>query len=157
VGASGEPFTSLVEPNFRAGEGSITFGAGSPGETTISNNDYATNGANNNLADAQPRMISNLIVDQTLNNPAAIITALMRAGVEGVNIMAAQGEISAAFAAVRTDLPPEAPSFITRVCGLEFHILRRQFGQARRARSPQIAQALDALLPVFGSQAMSAA
>ena len=27
------------------------------------------------------------------------------------------------------DLPPEAPSFITRVCGFGFHILRRQFEQ----------------------------
>ena len=34
------------------------------------------------------------------------------------------------------DLPPEAPSFITRVCGFGFHILRRQFEQARRVRSP---------------------
>mgnify|MGYP000669309166 FL=1 len=54
------------------------------------------------------------------------------------------------------DLPPEAPSFITRVCGFGFHILRRQFGQARRARSPQIAQALDALGRVFGLPVMSA-
>ena len=55
------------------------------------------------------------------------------------------------------DLPPEAPSFITRVCGFGFHILRRWFGQARRARSPQIAQASDALLRVFGWRAMSVA
>ena len=68
------------------------------------------------------------------------------------------------------DLPPEAPSFITRVCGFGFHILRRQFGQAPsrcllhkqlsgsgRARSPQIAQALGALLQVFGFLEMSAA
>ena len=48
------------------------------------------------------------------------------------------------------DLPPEAPSFITRVCRLGFHILRRQFGQARRERSRQIAQALDARQRVFG-------
>ncbi len=55
------------------------------------------------------------------------------------------------------DLPPEAPSFITRVCGFGFHILHRQFGQARRARRPQIAQALAALQQVFGFRAMSAA
>ncbi|WP_425596457.1 CHASE domain-containing protein, partial [Phaeobacter gallaeciensis] len=42
---------------------------------------------------------------------------------------------------VPDDLPPEAPLFITRVCGSGFHILRRLIGQARRARSPQIAQA----------------
>ena len=54
------------------------------------------------------------------------------------------------------DLPPEAPSFITRVCGFGFRILRRQLGQARRARSLQIAQALDAHQRAFGSPAMNA-
>ena len=56
---------------------------------------------------------------------------------------------------MRRDLLPEAPSFIARVCRFGFHILHRQFGQARRARSPQIAQALDALQLVFGFPAMS--
>jgi len=54
------------------------------------------------------------------------------------------------------DLPPEAPSFITRVCGFVFHILRRRFGQARRVRSPQIAQVHGALVRVFGCPVMSA-
>ena len=56
---------------------------------------------------------------------------------------------------LRVDLPPKAPSFITRVCGFGFHIRRLRFGQARRARSPQIAQALDALQRVFGFPMMS--
>ena len=54
------------------------------------------------------------------------------------------------------DLPPEAPSFITRVCRFGFHILLRQFEQARRVRSPQISQALGALQRVFGCAEMSA-
>ena len=58
---------------------------------------------------------------------------------------------------VTCDLPPDAPSFITRVCGSVFHILRFGFGQARRARSPQIAQVSDALLRVFCCRATSAA
>ena len=53
------------------------------------------------------------------------------------------------------DLPPEAPSFITRVCGSGFHSLRFRFGQARRARSPQIAQASGALLRAFDCRAVS--
>ena len=53
------------------------------------------------------------------------------------------------------DLPPEASSFITRVCGFGFHI-RRQLGQARRARSRQVAQAIEALGRVFGCPEMSA-
>lgn len=110
-GASGERFINLVDENFGEGEGSITFGAGTPGEMTISNSDYSTNGVNNHLADAQPRMISNLIVDQTLNNPAAIMTALMRAGAEGADLLAIEGEISAAFAALKAAQSlPETPS-----------------------------------------------
>ena len=62
----------------------------------------------------------------------------------------------AAMQAAEFDLPPEAPSFITRVCGFGFHILLRQFEQARRVRSPQISQALGALQRVFGCPEMSA-
>lgn len=54
------------------------------------------------------------------------------------------------------DLFPEAPSFIMGVCGAGFHMGRRHFGQARRARSLQIAQASGALPRVCGSRAMSA-
>ena len=54
------------------------------------------------------------------------------------------------------DLPPEAPSFIMRVCGFGFHILHRHFGEARRVRSPQFAQAHGALQRVFGFRVMSA-
>ncbi len=54
------------------------------------------------------------------------------------------------------DLPPVGPSFITRVCRLNFDSRVRRPGQARRARSPQIAQALGALAVASGSPAMSA-
>ena len=57
---------------------------------------------------------------------------------------------------IEVDLPPEAPSFITRVCGFGFHILHRQFGQARRAQSPQVAQAPGALQWAFCSRETSA-
>lgn len=46
--------------------------------------------------------------------------------------------------ALTTDLPPGRPSFITRVLGVDSG--RFRVGQARRARSPQIAQAPGALL-----------
>ena len=54
------------------------------------------------------------------------------------------------------DLPSSAPSLIMRVCGFGFQFLRRQFGQARRWRSPQIANAVDALKRVSGSSVMNA-
>ena len=56
---------------------------------------------------------------------------------------------------IRVDLPPGRHSFITRV--LWFDSCRFRVGQARRARSPQIAQALGALLPGFCFPARNAA
>ncbi len=55
------------------------------------------------------------------------------------------------------DLPPAGPSLMTRVCGFGLDSCRFRAGQARRARSPQIAQASGALRPVFCSRAMSVA
>jgi hypothetical protein len=52
------------------------------------------------------------------------------------------------------DLPPEAPSFIMRVCSFGFHNLWFCFGQGRRARSPQVAQALDHCRQWFATQTM---
>ncbi len=57
----------------------------------------------------------------------------------------------------RGDLPPMGPSIITRVCGFEICSRVCRSGQARRARSPQIAQALGALQRVFCCPAMSVA
>ena len=55
------------------------------------------------------------------------------------------------------DLPPVGPSFITRVCGFDFDNHGFRFGQARRARSPQIAQALGALAVASGFRVTNAA
>ena len=55
------------------------------------------------------------------------------------------------------DLPPFGPSFITRVCGFDLDNHGFRFGQARRARSPQIAQALGALAVASGFRATNAA
>jgi len=83
-GASGEPFKHIVEPQFIEGSGSLP-----PGYPT--NNDYGQSG---NVVDAEPRLISNLIADQTLDNPAAIYAALVHAGVPGSMIMSAIKEVS---------------------------------------------------------------
>ncbi len=60
--AADQPFTPLVTPN-HINEGDDSF-AYVPGN----NNDY---GAPGSVVDVDPRLISNLIVDQTSNNPAA--------------------------------------------------------------------------------------
>ncbi|SNR86130.1 hypothetical protein SAMN06265370_13913 [Puniceibacterium sediminis] len=55
------------------------------------------------------------------------------------------------------DLPSAGPSFITRVCWFQTGGVVGRFGQARRARSRQIAQASGALRAACGSRAMSVA
>lgn len=73
-GASGEAFPRLTDPNWVEGSGTL---GGAPYPT---NNDYGTGG---DVVDGEPRLISNLIVDQTMDNPAAIYAALQHAGFEG--------------------------------------------------------------------------
>jgi hypothetical protein len=62
----------------------------------LNNNNYGGPGS---VVDADPRTISNLIVDQTLDNPAAIYAALSYSGVTGAELMPALNEIRAAKAA----------------------------------------------------------
>jgi hypothetical protein len=56
---------------------------------------------------------------------------------------------------IAIDLPPVGPSFITRVCEFDFDNHGFQFGQARGAWRPQIAQALGALIMAPGRQKSS--
>lgn len=88
-GASGEAFPRLTTPNWvNENDDSIIFGAGSPGQITFTDGNYGENGppsgpgglGGGTLVDADPRTISNLIVDQTLDNPAVIAAALRLAG-----------------------------------------------------------------------------
>ncbi|MGB3387542.1 MAG: peroxidase family protein, partial [Pseudaminobacter sp.] len=98
-GASGEGFPSISSPTFPVGSGQLP-----PGYPT--NNDYGQPG---HVVDAEPRLISNLIVDQTLDNPAAIYTALKHAGLPGNAIMDAVAEISNAHIVVKA-LPEGTPA-----------------------------------------------
>src|SRR5215470_3598449 len=72
-GSADTIFPRLLDPMFR-NEGDDTFGP-------VTNNNYAASG---NVADADPRIISNLIVDQTPNNPAAVTAAAATPGSEVV-------------------------------------------------------------------------
>ena len=71
-GAADTVFPRLTDPVFRAAEAAPP-GFGPPTPTS-----YAQNSGN--VFDSQPRIISNLIVDQTANNPAAVAAA---AGTDG--------------------------------------------------------------------------
>ncbi|HUH88514.1 MAG TPA: peroxidase family protein [Pusillimonas sp.] len=64
-GAADQPFIPLTTPVFR-NEGN------DPDFNGVSNENY---GAPGNVVDSDPRLISNLIVDQTNNNPAAVVVA----------------------------------------------------------------------------------
>jgi hypothetical protein len=93
-GAAANPFPRVTDPYYR-NEGDDALPPGSP---PISNNDYGTPGY---VVDADPRIISNLIVDQTLENPAAISAALTHAGLTGEPLTLALNEIRTAYAAVK--------------------------------------------------------
>ena len=69
-GAADQLFPRLAGKSFPAGETAPAglFGPGSPAFPTT----YADKSAANTVVDSRPRMISNLIADQTANNPAAV-------------------------------------------------------------------------------------
>lgn len=96
-GASDEILPRMFTPNYRNEQDgdAMSFGPG----FTITNNDY---GAAGDVADVDPRIISNLIVDQTAGNPAAISAALTQTGYEG-DVMAAVQALNGAWNAHEAD------------------------------------------------------
>ena len=77
VGSADQLFPRLLPPDFRTVNDaySVTLVPPSvvPGGVTITNNNYdPTIPGSHSVADADPRIVSNLIVDQTTRNPAAI-------------------------------------------------------------------------------------
>ena len=81
-GAADQQFTELLPPQFRPGYN-------------------PSNDPSSVVIDSSIRTISNLIVDQTLANPAAILTALQQAGIVApANQMAVMTQISNAFAPI---------------------------------------------------------
>ena len=99
-GAADENFPLLLDQIFR-NEGDDAFGP-------VTNNNYATSGPGASVVDADPRLISNLIVDQTLNNPAAIAAALRAAGSE--NVEADTAAVLAALQAIEDAEAAGAPN-----------------------------------------------
>ena len=79
-GAADQAMPRLLDPNFRNDMDGDVMPLGPPGGPVVTNTDYgvigapsAGNGGNTgNVADADPRIISNLVVDQSINNPAAV-------------------------------------------------------------------------------------
>ena len=85
-GAADQPMPRLLRSNFiNEGDDSMPLGGGQ----TVTNNNYGVIGAptpgvngghSGNVADADPRLISNLVADMSFTNPAAIVAALTFAG-----------------------------------------------------------------------------
>ncbi|MXO49184.1 heme peroxidase [Erythrobacter vulgaris] len=96
-GAADEILPRMFTQYYRNDQDGDTMSFG-PG-MTITNNDY---GAAGDVADVDPRIISNLIVDQTAGNPAAISAALTQTGYEG-DVMAAVQALNAAWNAHEAD------------------------------------------------------
>jgi hypothetical protein len=94
-GSSGQPMPQIFEPTYLNDADGDTMALG-PGAPVITNNNYGTPGS---VADADPRIISNLVVDATLDNPAAIAAALRIAGSD--NVIADQRAITAAHEALK--------------------------------------------------------
>ena len=78
MGAADNVMPRLVDGVFHDAEGRPVnfFGVGDPGSSGSS---YAQTAPGNIVYDSQPRLISNLIVDQSAANPAAVAAALERA------------------------------------------------------------------------------
>jgi Ca2+-binding RTX toxin-like protein len=81
-GAADQPFPSLLDPVYRSADGTpLDMNGPAPGGLVPTSPNYnPSNNPNSIVVDSSLRTISNLLVDQTLGNPAAVITALARAG-----------------------------------------------------------------------------
>ncbi len=69
-GAADEPFSFLTTRSYRDDQDGDQQPLGPPGGPVVTNTNYAAAG---NVADADPRLISNLIADQSSNNPIAVM------------------------------------------------------------------------------------
>lgn len=81
-GAADNEFPQLLSPVYRPADGTL-FDPDGPGPAPAmptAPNYNPSNNPNSLVFDSSLRTISNLLVDQTLGNPAAILTALQRAG-----------------------------------------------------------------------------
>ena len=88
-GAADNVMPRLVAGTFHAAQGRPVnfFGPGDPGSASSS---YAQTAPGNIVYDTQPRVISNLIVDETAHNPAAVAAANNRAAIStfpGANVV----------------------------------------------------------------------
>src|SRR5215207_2383402 len=104
LGSADQPFPEGLGTDFRPPAGtSLDFDGPGPAPAMPTALNYnPSNDPNSVVVDPALRTISNLIVDQTLGNPSAILTALQRAGtVTPATQMSVTAEISATYAPLK--------------------------------------------------------
>jgi VCBS repeat-containing protein len=84
-GSSNQPFVELLTPDYRPAGSVIDMNGPAPGGLTAPNYNPSNN-PGSIVVDGSLRTISNLIVDQTLGNPAAILKALQTGGVAAADL-----------------------------------------------------------------------
>ncbi|MBL4919381.1 peroxidase family protein [Szabonella alba] len=103
-GAADQPFPELLDPVYRDAE---TFDPDGPGGSPAMPTSYApSNNPGSIVVDSAIRTISNLIVDMSPGNPAAVEKALDIAGIDGAQKGLAISNIAAAVAAFKDEADP---------------------------------------------------
>ncbi|MDB5745134.1 MAG: hypothetical protein JWR68_3449 [Polaromonas sp.] len=111
-GSAGQPFPTLTGLAFGPADGTpVDFDGPGPAPATPTAANYnPSNNPNSIVVDSSLRTISNLLVDQTLGNPAAILTALQRAGSTNET-----GDLAAVRAIYQTFKPASDAEYQARV------------------------------------------
>ncbi len=78
-GAADQPFARLLDTYYRHEKDGDVFYRAPSASPFVTNTNYALPG---NVVDADPRIISNLVADQSSANLAAVVTAMVGAGIE---------------------------------------------------------------------------
>ncbi|MBJ2154272.1 peroxidase family protein [Variovorax sp. IB41] len=142
-GAADQPFPTLLDPAYRPADGTL-FDPDGPGPAPAmptAANYNPSNNPNSLVFDSSLRTISNLLVDQTLGNPAAILTALDRAG--AANPMADLAAITVIYQAFK---PASDAEYQARVVAQNARADAEELGDGDPATPPTPAEqaALDA-------------
>ncbi|MFZ6049904.1 peroxidase family protein [Pseudomonas sp. CR3202] len=105
-GAADNPFPRSLDQFFRDDQDGDQFDSNGPADGgLITNTNYATSGPGANVVDADPRIISNLVVDQTITNPAAV-QAFVAAGLGTLDVNGVLLDLNG------VAIPPGQPLFI---------------------------------------------
>ncbi|RZI97697.1 MAG: hypothetical protein EOP78_00030 [Variovorax sp.] len=137
-GAADQPFPTLMDPVYRPADGTSNYNP--------------SNNPNSLVFDASLRTISNLLVDQTLGNPAAILTALDRAG--SANSTADLAAVTAIYQAFK---PASDVEYQARVVAQNARTAAEELGDGDPATPPTPAEqaALDAAAAADAAHALT--